>query len=243
MRKKGGHKLRIYAIGDFGIKIELGQTHSPQLNQKIRSLCRLLDSGRLFGVIEWIPTYTGVTVYYEPLKISFQDLREQLKRLVKKSENDPATKGRVVTIPVVYGGRFGPDLTDVAAYHQKTEEEIITIHTNGTYLVYMIGFTPGFPYMGGLDEAIATPRKAMPRTLVKAGSVGIGGNQTGIYSMDAPGGWQIIGRTPLPLFLPKRKVPSFLQAGDTIRFQRISESEYIKIKTEGGGGICENRLK
>lgn len=226
------NRLQMMAIGDCGVKIELDKGFSPQLNQKIRSICRLLRSEAILGVTEWIPTYTGVTVYYDPMKISFQALTERLASIVKKSASDPMVEGRFVTIPVVYGGHFGPDLSEVATYHQKTEEEIIKIHTKNTYLVYMIGFTPGFPYLGGLDEAIATPRKATPRTFVVAGSVGIGGNQTGIYSMDTPGGWQIIGRTPLPLFLPTKKIPSLLRAGDLIRFQSISESEYARIKEE-----------
>lgn len=217
--------MRVIAIGDRGIKVELAKNYSPQLNQKIRSICRLLELERLVGIIEWIPTYTGVTVYYEPMQISFQALSEYLEELVIKSENGLTGKGRVVTIPVVYGGRFGPDLTEVANFHQMTEEEIVNIHTRNTYLVYMIGFTPGFPYLGGLDEAIATPRKATPRTLVPAGSVGIGGNQTGIYSMDTPGGWQIIGITSLQLFSPNKKIQRYF--GLVIRsvfeaFQKVS---------------------
>lgn len=233
--------MRVIAIGDRGIKVELAKNYSPQLNQKIRSICRLLELERLVGIIEWIPTYTGVTVYYEPMQISFQALSKYLEELVIKSENGLTGKGRVVTIPVVYGGRFGPDLTEVANFHQMTEGEIVNIHTRNTYLVYMIGFTPGFPYLGGLDEAIATPRKATPRTFVPAGSVGIGGNQTGIYSMDTPGGWQIIGRTPLQLFSPNKKNPTLLRAGDQIRFRSISESEYDRIKEERRvGDLYEN---
>lgn len=137
-----------------------------------------------------------------------------------------APPSRTVVIPVCYGGEFGPDLEEVARFHGMTEDEVIAIHAQGRYRVYMIGFAPGFAYLGGLSPEIATPRRATPRTHVPAGSVGIAGNQTGVYPLATPGGWQIIGRTPLALFRPHHEEPSLLRAGDIVQFCPITEEQY-----------------
>ncbi|MGQ8873774.1 5-oxoprolinase subunit PxpB [Paenibacillus sp. TSA_86.1] len=156
----------------------------------------------------------------------------------KQSESLQLTGGitwpRVVTIPVCYGGEFGPDLVHVAHEHGLTIEEVIAIHSSVDYLVHMIGFAPGFPYLGGLPEQIATPRRATPRLRVEAGTVGIGGTQTGVYPVSTPGGWQCIGRTPLRLFDPEANPPSLLEAGDIVRFQPIMMQEYLELTRKEG---------
>jgi KipI family sensor histidine kinase inhibitor len=148
-------------------------------------------------------------------------------------------KPRIIEIPTVYGGDFGPDLAMVAEYNRLTMEEVIRVHTSINYLIYMLGFTPGFPYLGGLPETIITPRRAIPRSLIPAGSVGIAGKQTGIYPIASPGGWQLIGRTPLTLYNPDLVPPTLFQAGDYLRFCRIRETEYWQIEEQVASGEYE----
>lgn len=157
---------------------------------------------------------------------SFQKVRNYINTLFLQLKDQDLYKERIVSIPVLYGGEVGPDLEYVAKHHGISPEEVIQIHSKNDYLVYMIGFAPGFPYLGGLDERIATPRKKTPRLQIAAGSVGIAGNQTGVYPLETPGGWQIIGRTPRKLFLPNQSPPTLLQSGDTIRFVPITPEEY-----------------
>jgi inhibitor of KinA len=156
-----------------------------------------------------------------------------LKTELEQMEHTAAMNERNIVIPVCYGGEFGPDLKEVAQYHGLTEEEVIHIHSHGEYKVYMIGFVPGFAYLGGLSPKIATPRRTTPRTMIPTGSVGIAGGQTGIYPLATPGGWQIIGRTPLSLFRPNHRQPSLLRAGDIVRFQPITEKEYRMWRNDG----------
>jgi inhibitor of KinA len=154
-----------------------------------------------------------------------------------KLENEQTEKElahRTVSIPVCYGGEYGPDLEYVARHHNLTPEEVISIHSEGEYLAYMIGFAPGFPFLGGLSEKIATPRRPSPRTSIPAGSVGIAGMQTGVYPISTPGGWQLIGQTPVKLFLPKQNPPSLLQAGDIVKFEPISKEEYQEMQAKEG---------
>lgn len=157
--------------------------------------------------------------------------------LQSKLENEQTEKEldhRTVSIPVCYGGEYGPDLEYVARHHNLTPEEVISIHSEGEYLAYMIGFAPGFPFLGGLSEKIATPRRSSPRTSIPAGSVGIAGMQTGVYPISTPGGWQLIGQTPIKLFLPEQNPPSLLQAGDIVKFEPISKEEYQELQAKEG---------
>ncbi|MCP8970475.1 5-oxoprolinase subunit PxpB [Ectobacillus sp. SYSU M60031] len=198
------------------------------IHRKVRGLARCLEEQPMPGFREVVPGFASVTVFYDPLLISYrqamQQLQDRLAHLSAASVDCP----REVTIPVCYGGVFGPDLAEVAKLNSLTPEEVVAIHANETYTVYMIGFAPGFPYLGGMPERIATPRRATPRLSIPVGSVGIGGSQTGVYPLESPGGWQLIGRTPLALFDPQRAEPSLLRAGDLVRFQPISEQEYEK---------------
>jgi inhibitor of KinA len=180
-------------------------------------------------VIEWVPSYTAVTVLYHPAEVTYQRLVQSLERLAEQLDEEPLPQPRIISLPVCYGGEYGPDLEALAELCGKTPEEVIRIHSTAEYVVYMMGFAPGFPYLGGLPNEIAAPRLATPRSLVPAGSVGIAGEQTGVYPIATPGGWRIIGRTPIPLYDPTRNPPVLLKAGDRLRFRPINQTEYLKI--------------
>jgi len=171
----------------------------------------------------------------DPEILQYAVLERELYALLKgieKTENETHA-AKVVRIPVVYGGEYGPDLESLAKLHDMTPEQVIEIHSGKDYLIYMLGFTPGFPYLGGMDPKIATPRLKTPRTKIPAGSVGIAGEQTGFYPLDSPGGWQLIGRTPLALFDPEREAPFLLSAGEYVRFCPIPEDRFEEIRKSG----------
>lgn len=221
-------------LGETAVIIDCGDHLSEAVQRRVMSVCDLLEKRTLPAMIEWVPSYTSVTLFYDPFISSYPELCLILLQRLNQMKESVQNKPRTVTIPVCYGGEWGPDLDYVASEHGLTAEEVIAIHTSGDYLVHMIGFAPGFPYLGGLSERIATPRRATPRLRVEAGTVGIGGKQTGIYPVDTPGGWQCIGRTPVRLFRPEENVPSLLAAGDRVRFKQITLQEYLALKrTEG----------
>ena len=188
-----------------------------------------IEKADIDGVEEVIPTYRSILITYNPTKISFKDLKENIKNMEKNLSKVELPAPRTIEIPVVYGGEYGPDIEFVAKHNGLTVEEVIDIHSKGKYLIYMIGFTPGFPFLGGLSEKLFTPRLETPRVKVPAGSVGIANNQTGIYPIDSPGGWRIIGRTPIKLYDPSKDPPVILSPGDFIRFVPIDEEEYKKM--------------
>jgi inhibitor of KinA len=214
--------LRIYPAGDAALVIELGSRIDLQTNRQVHHLASLLAQGRLPGIGEAVPAYACLLVNYDPALVDYAAVRRWAEESVSQLGAAPAPEPRQVDIPTVYGGEYGPDLAYVAKYHQITADTVIQLHSSANYTVYMMGFTPGFPYLGGLPQELATPRLDSPRTRVPAGSVGIAGSQTGIYPMESPGGWQIIGYTPLHLFIPHREPPTLLAAGDQIRFIPIS---------------------
>jgi inhibitor of KinA len=232
-------------LGDSALIVQLGEGISPSIHELVRNLSALLNNHPFEGFIESVPAYNNLTIYYNPVVVHhsqinmlvhhhpstpFHKVSALMNELVQQVGDNEFFEARVVTIPVLYGGEFGPDLEYVAKYHGLSAEEVIQIHSEGDYLVYMIGFAPGFPFMGGLSERIATPRKETPRLAIVPGSVGIAGKQTGVYPLETPGGWQIIGRTPLDLFLPTISPPTLLQSGDKIRFVPISPKEYNHFK-------------
>ena len=222
-------KPRFLLAGDSGLLVEFGASIDPEINRKVRQIFLSLEETPIEGVIEVIPTYRSILISYNP----FQTGPETLKRKILDRENN-LERGEIpppetVEIQVTYGDEFGPDLEFVAQYNKLTPEEVIQIHTSGTYLIYMLGFTPGFPFLGGLSEKIFTPRLENPRQLVPAGSVGIANNQTGIYSIDSPGGWQLIGKTPIKLYDPTGSPPILLKAGNYLKFKSVSKKEYQKI--------------
>lgn len=228
-------------LGDSAVLVYFGNSISEEVHLAIKRFLFILEAHKVDGVIEVVPSYTNVCVYYNVAVVNEWELKGAspyekiviyLQNLLEKDVEVIAEKQRLIEIPVCYGGVYGPDLKEVAAYHKLSEQQVINIHTGNEYLIYMLGFAPGFAFMGGMDERIATPRKETPRLKIPAGSVGIAGKQTGIYPFETPGGWQIIGRTPLKLFLPHKNPPTLLQAGDRIRFVPISEKEYMELEGE-----------
>jgi len=222
-------KPRLRPVGDRGLLIEYGDAIDPEINLKVRVMALALEQARPPGLIEVIPTYRSLLVIYDPLNTDMTRLECALETLEGQLEQLQIPQPRVVEIPVCYGDEFGPDMEFVASFHGLTEDDVVRLHTSPTYQIYMIGFTPGFPYLGGLPAELHTPRLESPRPLVKPGSVGIANNQTGIYPVESPGGWRIIGRTPLRLFDPTSEQPFLYVAGDFIRFVPISREGYEQI--------------
>ena len=221
---------RFLSGGDRAIFIELGDSIDPDVNQRVRNLQFAIEKAGIPGVVESVPAYRSLLVYFEPLHISAPEFREAIGDLLQSLTSSELPKRRLIEIPVTYGGEFGPDLELVASHNNLSDAEVVRIHSSARYLIYMIGFMPGFPYLGGMSPDIATPRKTTPRLKIPAGSVGIAGNQTGIYPAESPGGWQIIGRTPLELFHPTREPPSILQAGDYLTFVGVTPEEFTIVK-------------
>ena len=213
-------------MGDRGLLLEFGDVISSEVNEKVRRMGLAIQAEAIEGIIEAVPTYRSLFIIYNPLILSIDDLKKRLHLIEKGLKQTPFPEPKLTQIPVVYGGTYGPDLEGVAKYHQISAEDVIRLHCSKPYFIYMIGFMPGFPYMGELPEELATPRLKTPRLLVPAGSVAIAQRQTGIYSMDSPGGWQILGRTPTKMFDPEREPPALLQMGDLVQFCQISEEEF-----------------
>lgn len=213
-------------LSEKALVIETGSAINQETELAVRKLTALLESQTPDWVIEFIPAFTTVTVFYDPLRLNQAQAEQELRRLISALDEVEASEPRIIDIPVCYGGAFGPDLAFVAEHNGLTEEQVIEIHTSGTYRVHMIGFAPGFPFIGGMSEKIAAPRRKSPRLRIPERTVGIAGMQTGVYPIETPGGWQLIGRTPLRLFVPEQDIPSLLRAGDKIRFTKISEAEY-----------------
>lgn len=224
-------KATFYPLGDSAIVIQFAELISPEIHQKVRAVAAYLDEYAFDGFVEYTPAFTSVTVYYQPWVIDYLAIKPLLEEMLDDLMEETAIpESAIIEIPMVYGGDRGPDLDFVARQHQLSTAEVIAIHAAAEYVVYMIGFAPGFPYLGGMSEKISAPRKEKPRAVIPAGSVGIAGLQTGIYPIETPGGWQIIGQTPLQLFEVNRAVPALLKAGDRLRFVAISETEFKKIK-------------
>ena len=226
-------ETRFTPLGDRAITVTLGQSIDEPTHQLVRAATRALEHDRPDGVVDLVPAFTSVAVHYDPARVSgaadvsphdrmVAALRARLEHLRVEDLPPP----RSIDIPVCYGGALGPDLDDVARRHNLSVDEVVRIHASGDYLVYMVGFMPGFAYLGGLPERIATPRRPSPRTAVPAGSIGIGGQQTGVYPLESPGGWNLIGRTPLKIFDVTREEQTLLAAGDRVRFRPISLAEF-----------------
>jgi KipI family sensor histidine kinase inhibitor len=223
-------KTKYLNAGDRSLVIEFGDSIEEQINAKIRSLTLAIEREVIVGIIETIPTYRSLMIIYEPMLIELDELIDKVKSIETKMDEMKLPDAKIIEIPTIYGGEYGPDLEFVAEHNKISLEEVIKLHTSRSYLIHMIGFTPGFPYLGGMNDIIATPRLQNPRTKIPVGSVGIAGNQTGIYPIESPGGWQLIGRTPVKLYDPYRKEPVLLNAGDYIRFVQIDENEYKQIE-------------
>jgi inhibitor of KinA len=222
-------------LGDRAILVRLGTQVDEPTHLRVRAACARLEASAIAGVRECVPTYVSVVVHYDPVRMPRVDegapgpyarLVASLTAALAGLREEGVAPARRVEIPVCYGDELGPDLGELAAHHGLAPDEVVRIHTAGDYLVHMVGFMPGFAYLGGLSERIAMPRRPVPRTTVPAGSVGIGGVQTGVYPLPSPGGWNLIGRTPVALFAPDRDPPTLLHIGDRVRFVPITLDEF-----------------
>lgn len=240
------HEFTIKPLGEAGVLVNFGSTISPEIHCKVKALADYLETHPFAGMIEYVISYTSLAVYYNPFVVkkhagkyksdsALEITAAYIRSCMEQLDDVRKETARVVQIPVCYGGEYGPDIDYVAQYNHLSVEEVIAIHTEPEYLVYMIGFCPGFPYLGGMDKRIATPRRDTPRVAIPACSIGIAGEQTGGYPLSTPGGWQIIGRTPMDMFsLKKEDDPSLLHAGDIVKFYAVSEEEFAALKEEYG---------
>jgi inhibitor of KinA len=220
--------------GDRMLLVAFGDIIDLRVNEKVRAMTALLHKTPPDGVEFVLPSYASLALVYDPLVTGPQALQETVRGLVTRLDDADVPVPSTVNIPVCYAGEFGPDIQFVADYHGLSVQEVIAIHSARPYHIYAIGFAPGFCYLGGLDKRLHTPRLETPRTKVAAGSVGIAEAQTGVYPLNSPGGWRLIGRTPLKIFDAKRERPFLYQAGDNLRFVAISEEEYSRFTEEGG---------
>jgi len=217
---------RIVAAGDSAIVVEFEARIDPAINALAIALAEALQATEVAGVRDVVPTYRSVAIHFDPLRTDIDALTGQIDRAVATAGSSPVTSRSPIRIPVCYGSEFGPDLPAVAAYAGCSEQAVVLAHTETTYRVFMLGFVPGFAYLGIVDQRIAMPRHAVPRVRVPARSVAIAGVQTGIYPSETPGGWQLIGRTPLPPFDPDRPEPFLMKAGDAVQFYAIERAAY-----------------
>jgi KipI family sensor histidine kinase inhibitor len=229
----------VYRIaGDRGLLLELGDGIDPHVNRAVRKMSLAIEREGIPGILEVIPTYRSILLVYDPMRIRPHEIRRIVSQLDLATSEATLPPPRKVEIPVCYGGEFGPDMEFVASYTGLTVEEVIEIHSAPLYQIYMMGFTPGFPFLGGLPQVLTTPRLPTPRVQVPAGSVAIAANQTGIYPIASPGGWRLIGRTPLRLFFPERAEPFLYRPGDFIKFRPITPEEFQEIlKRENSSGL------
>lgn len=222
----------LYPVGDCGLLAVCGSEIDEGVGDKVSALDGAVRAANLPGLVETVPAFASLLVRYDPLRTDYDTLAAAVQPLAARTRAHRHHGGRVVTIPVCYGGDYGPDLEFVAQHAGLSEGEVVRRHTAPKYRIYMLGFLPGFPYLGGLDPALFTPRLQNPRTAIPAGSVGIGGQQTGVYPVASPGGWQLIGRTPLKLFDPQR--PLSYAAGDRIRFTPITPAQFEALAQKEG---------
>ena len=213
------------SMGDRSLLVELGEKISPDVNRRVQELMLQLQQARLPGVREFAPGYRSLLVVFDPLTLSPSELKARITEVAGRPGSAGLPQAKLLSVPVFYGGEYGPDLEEVAGHLGISTDEVIRLHTETMYRVYMIGFTPGYAYMGELPAALAVPRRSTPRTRVPKGSVGIAQRQTGIYSVESPGGWQIIGWTPIELFDPTRQLPSLLEMGDRVKFEAVRQVE------------------
>lgn len=227
---QGGHQsLCIFDAGEGGILIQWPEEIHPAVNGEVQGLFALIQKEKLPGVLEMIPAYCSLLVEYDPFCLSRERLLETILSLYGELEEKDFPTPRIYGVPTCYGGVCGPDLEWVASYAGLTPLEVVTIYSSLDYMIYMLGFSPGFPYLGGMDRRIAVPRLKEPRARIPAGSVGIAGEQTGIYPSPTPGGWRIIGQTPLQLFQVEKEDPVFLKPGNYLRFLPIQEEEFLAL--------------
>ena len=227
--RKTMEKIRVLTAGDSALLLQFEQRIGEDVNRRISATVKLLKMQQIEGIVDMIPAYASLLVQYNPLVIRYEEIYKRVSAIVKMDTKVESMEKKVWEIPVLYGGELGPDFSYVAEHAGISGEELIRLHSEKDYLVYMLGFLPGFTYLGGLEEKLHTPRLENPRVKIPAGSVGIGGSQTGVYPVDSPGGWQLIGRTPVKMYDPEKQDPILVQPGEYIHFYSITDSEYARI--------------
>lgn len=235
-------KAKILTAGDSSLLIQFDSIIDPAVNARIAATVQLMREQQIEGVVDIIPAFCSLLINYDPRVVSYDEMKTRMEKILSVEVAAGERRKKIYEIPVCYGGEYGPDLNTIAEHAGLTPAEVIDIHTSADYLIYMLGFLPGFTYLGGLDERIHTPRLANPRVRIPAGSVGIGGSQTGIYPMDSPGGWQLMGMTPVKTYDPNREIPILVEAGDYIRFVAVDEQEYEKIRVQVAQGTYQVRV-
>ena len=242
--EKDKNALQYIPSGDSAFIIKAGDSISEEVNQTVRKLLVRLESWKIEGITDFIPSFNELMICYDPAVTGYRHLLDILRACGDDPGEVELPDSFTVDVPIVYGGDYGPDIQDVADHNYLLPEDIVKIHCSATYMIYMLGFTPGFCYLGGMDMRIATPRRETPRLKIPAGSVGIAGSQSGIYPIESPGGWQLIGKTPLQLFNPDKQPEFLFSAGDRIRFFPVTESEFERISEEVKKGIYQlKRIK
>ena len=234
--KSQDNELRLVPVGEAALLVEFGQRIDDAVNERVHALAADLAKSDYPWLVDLTPAFASLLVCYDPLQIEFAALCELVRCRLAAVAGGNAAVRRVVEIPVCYQDEFAPDMADMEKLTGLDREEIIALHSGRDYKIYMLGFLPGFPYLGGLDERIAAPRLDSPRVRIEPGSVGIGGAQTGVYPLASPGGWRLIGRTPLALYDPDREQPVFYQAGDLIRFVPINREEFAALQADVAAG-------
>lgn len=224
----GGAQFK--SASDQSLLIYFGDHITRGAHRRVRKLLQLLLSEPIAGIRNLHPAYCSLLVQFDALTLRHGELEHMLRNYLDRLDAVHLPAPREVEIPVCYGGEYGPDLLDVSVMHRLSGEQVIELHSSRPYLVYFLGFVPGFAYLGELPEALVTPRLAMPRRKVPPGSVGIAGTQTGVYPFATPGGWRLLGRTPIPMFRPDRRALSLLSIGDRIRFTPISAQQFAALE-------------
>lgn len=224
--------VKIMPAGDAALVVEFGDIIDENVNAHVHALARKIEEQHIEGIMEVVPTFRSVLVQYDVFVCSYSQIRDVVHSLADNLNVLDKTAKKIVKIPCCYGARFGQDLSDMEKLTGLDRDEIIAIHSATDYKIYMLGFLPGFVYLGGLDKRIEVPRLKTPRVKICKGAVGIGGNQTGIYPMDSPGGWRLMGATPIDLYDENRETPILLAAGEYIRFVPISILDYYDIRQE-----------
>jgi KipI family sensor histidine kinase inhibitor len=229
MRKSRTSEPQFRAASDQSLLVYLGKEIALENHHRVLKLLRLLQSEPIDGIRNLHPAYSSLLIKFDPLRLDHDKLRSTLIPYLGRLDREPLPTPRQIEIPVCYGGEFGPDLKDVAEMHGMTATQVIELHSSPIYVVYFLGFAPGFAYLGGLPEGLASARLETPRAKVRQGSVGIGGNQTGVYPFSTPGGWRLIGRTSMAMFRRDAEPMNLLQIGDQVRFRAISEKEFAEL--------------